>query len=153
MNGETLAFSREGALALLALDVAPHQVTEEMRVGARLAVEELRFRVEQTVRWDRARPLLAELRAETIEWPHSARASVDQLQAYATARLAQLGIDIRDRRVLYEVLVILSLVNECSRNGHDNGLLNDDEDSAIRGLLRALGRAFAQLVPPGDLEP
>lgn len=144
---ETVSIPRSAALALVALDVPAEQVSPGMVDAARDAVRDLYDALLRPVRWDVVRPLVAELRAETVEQGLAAVAGADQLQAYASARLAELEVDVRDGRVLYEVLVVLCLVHECARNGRENGLLEPSEEAAIRGLLRALGRAFAELAP------
>ncbi len=91
--------------------------------------------------------LIGDLEAEDRDRLVAAQAQVDQLQAYATMRLDELDVDLRDPRVLYEAVCVLALVHECAVNGANNGALNDDEASAIRGLTRALGCALGRLAP------
>lgn len=101
----------------------------------------------ESLPWSMLRPLISDLEHEDRDRAFFVQAQVDQLQAYATARLGELDVDLRDHRVLYEAVCVLALVHECAVNGAENGALNDDEASAIRALARALGAALGRLAP------
>lgn len=97
--------------------------------------------------WTVLRPLISDLEAEDRGRLEAARAQIDQLQAYATHTLGDLGVDIRDPRVLFEAVAVLALVHQCAVNAAENEALSDDEASAVRALTRSLGVALGRLAP------
>lgn len=99
------------------------------------------------VPWHRARALVADLRFEIAQHGPVATAGADQVQAYATSRLAELEVDVTDPAVLYEVLVVLALVRECARNGWDNGVIDYETEQQIASVCRALAAGLVVLAP------
>jgi hypothetical protein len=112
-----------------------------------LAACEIETILDRPIPWATLRPLIVALQAEDESRMPFIRAQVDQLQAYATHALGDLDVDLRDPRVLYEVVAALALVHQCAVNGAENEVLNDDEASAVRGLTRSLGAALGRLAP------
>lgn len=113
---------------------------------AALAVHELRSALERSTPWERAEALIAELRQDIGGSP-SATHGVDQMQAYITARLRVLELDVTDERVLYEAFCLLALVRECARNGRHNEILDPATEDGVATVCRAIATALVVLVP------
>lgn len=114
--------------------------------SAVLAVHELRSALERPTPWQRAEELITELRQEIAGSPKATH-GVDQMQAYITARLRVLELDVADERVLYEAFCLLALVRECARNGRHNGVIDESEEGGVATVCRAIATALVVLVP------
>lgn len=136
---DSIVIRRELAEELLAAPFDPS-------VG--VAYAELASAARHAVAWEPLRPLIADLRSEDEHRELRASWQLDQLQAYISDRLSDLGIDVRDERVLYEAICVVALVHECTRNGLENGAVDQAEEVAMRALCRAIGAALGRFAPP-----
>lgn len=108
---------------------------------------DLMARAEEPLPWQLVNALLEVPSTDDPSRLVAAVAQLDQVQTFAAGFLAELGVDVRDLRVAYEVVAVLRLVIECARNGERSETFTLEEASAIASVVRVLGAALGRYVP------
>lgn len=98
-----------------------------------------------SIPWELVIPLIEPL--EPADDKAGITSALDQLHAFASERLRELGLVLSDPSTLYATAAVLVLVGDCANNGRANGVLDDDTADEIRGLCRALGAALGASAP------